>query len=122
MNAIIIIVFKYAFPVMIDANINLIQKLNTLLTKNARGQYCIQSFKWNTTKIMKELKWYAFYQIPIIEALTFIHKCIFENLPISINNLLCFILNRTQIMHSVRKVRVKDPIESSKVNQTLIYW
>ena len=57
----------------------------------------------------------------MIEAVTFLHKCLYENLPISITSLLCYSLNRTQNIRKVRKVIVKESTCSAKHSQTLIY-
>ena len=70
---------------------------------------------------MREMRWYTYYQILIIEGVTFIHKCLYENLPMSITQLLCFSLNRTQNIRKVKKVLVKESTNSAKHSQTLIY-
>ena len=70
---------------------------------------------------MREMKWYTYYQILIIEGVTFLHKCLYENLPISITKLLCFSLNRTQNIRKVRKIMVKEGTNSAKHSQTLLY-
>ena len=67
------------------------------------------------------MKWYTYYQILTIEAVTFLHKCLYENLPTSITNLLCHSLNRTQNIRTVRKVMVRENTTSSKLSNTLIY-
>ena len=121
MNACILSIFKYACPILIDANVNLQQKMNTLLIKCTRKILGFKSYKWNVTTIMREMKWYTYYQILMIEAVTFLHKCLYENLPISITNLLCYSLNRTQNIRKVRKVIVKEGTSSAKHSQTLIY-
>ena len=121
MNACILSVFKYACPVLIDSNINLQQKLNTLLIKCTRMILGFRSYKWNITTIMKEMKWYTYYQILIIEGVTFLHKCLYENLPISITKLLCFSLIRTKNIRKVRKIMVKEGTNSAKHSQTLLY-
>ena len=78
MNACILSVFKYACPILIDSNIYLQQKLNTLLIKCTRIILGFKSYKWNVTTIMREMKWYTYYQILMIEGVTFLHKCLYE--------------------------------------------
>ena len=80
-----------------------------------------KSYKWNLSTIMKKMGWYTYYQILMIESVTFLHKSLFENIPISITNLLCYSLNRTQNLRKVRKVLVKSGTKSNKNSQTLIY-
>ena len=121
MNSVIISVFKYACPIIIDANASLHKKLNTLLLRCSRVILGFESFKWNTTKIMKNLGWYTYQHTLMIESVSFIHKCIYENLPININNLLCYSLNRTQNLRNVRKVLIKEGTKSEKMSQTLIH-
>ena len=75
----------------------------------------------NVTTIMREMKWYTYYQILFIEGVTFLHKCLYKNLPISITKLLCFSLNRSQNIRKVRKIMVKEGTNSAKNSQTLIY-
>ena len=70
---------------------------------------------------MKELKWYTFFHILIIESTTFLHKCLFENIPTSITNLLCFSLTRSQNLRSVRKVRMMENTMYFKDSQTLLH-
>ena len=67
------------------------------------------------------MNWYTYYQILMIEAVTFLHKRLYENLPISITNLLCYSLNRTQNVRKVRKIIVKEGTNSAKHSQTLLY-
>ena len=70
---------------------------------------------------MREMNWYTYYQILMIESVTFIHKCLYENLPVTITQLLCFSLNRTQNLRKVRKVLMKEGTNSAKLSQTLVY-
>ena len=47
MNACILSIFKYACPVLIDSNINLQHKMNTLLIKCTHMILGFRSYKWN---------------------------------------------------------------------------
>ena len=114
MNSVVMSVFKYACPIIIDANVSIHKKLNTLLLRCSRVILGFESYKWNTDKIMNKLGWYTYHQILMIESVSFLHKCIYENLPVSINNLLCYSLNRTQNLRKVRKVMVRESTKSEK--------
>ena len=108
MNSIIISVFKYSCPLLIDSNKLLINKLNTLLLKCSRPILGFTSYKLNTTTIMKRLNWNTIHHMIMIESNIFIHKCIFEGLPVTINELLTFSLNREVNVRSVRKPIIKN--------------
>ena len=73
MNSVIISVFKYACPIIIDANVCLHRKLNTLLLKCSRLILGFESYKWNTNKIMSNLGWYTYQQFLMIESVAFLH-------------------------------------------------
>ena len=121
MNSIVISVFKYGAPLLINSNNNIMQKLNTLIIKCARPILGFESYKWNTHKIMKSLKWNTFYHTVIIESIVFIQKCIFEDTPQTITELITYSINRSQNVRSIRKPYVKYPIDSSKHLKEYIY-
>ena len=120
-NSIILSVFKYSCPILIDSNKNHINKLNTLLLKCTRPILGFSSYKLNTTTIMKKLKWNTIHHMLIIESCIFIHKCIFEALPVSINELITYSINRQPNIRSVRKPLIREKSPSIKCSQSLIY-
>ena len=70
---------------------------------------------------MKRLNWNTIHDMIMIESNIFIHKCIFEGLQVTINELLTFNLNREVNVRSVKKPIVKNQITSIKCNQSLIF-
>ena len=70
---------------------------------------------------MKALKWNTIYHMIIMESVLFIHKCVFENSPKSITQLLTFSLHRSQNSRNTRKPLVKRQALSVKDKQTLIF-
>ena len=73
-----------------------------------------KSYSWNVNKIMKALKWNTVYHMIIMESILFIHKCVFENSPKSITQLLTFSLRRPQNSRNTRKPLVKMAIAKCK--------
>ena len=57
----------------------------------------------------------------IIESNIFIHKCIFEGIPTTINELITFSINREKNVRSIRMPLIRIPCNSVKANQSLIY-
>merc|ERR1712240_864052 len=62
-NGIIISVFKYSCPLMINSDIILHNKLNSLLIKCTRPLLGFISYKWNTLTIMKKLGWVTYHKM-----------------------------------------------------------
>merc|ERR1712240_597215 len=54
-TSIILSVFKYAAPIMINTDIRSLQKINTLLLKCTRPILGFQSYKWATNKIIARI-------------------------------------------------------------------
>ena len=70
---------------------------------------------------MKSLNWNTIHHMLIIESNIYIQKCIFEGIPITINELLTFSINREANVRSVRKPIIKNQSKSIKCSQSLIY-
>ena len=120
-NSIILSVFKYSCPLLIDSNKSHINKLNTLLLKCTRPILGFSSYKLNTTTIMKKLKWNTIQHMLIIESCIFIHKSLFEALPVTINELIAYSINRESNVRSIRKPLIREQSPSIKCSQSLIY-
>ena len=114
-------IFKYSCPLLINSNKIIINKLNTLLIKCSRPILGYESYKYNTTAIMKKLNWSTVHHMLMIESCIFIHKCIFEGIPTTINELITFSINREKNVRSIRKPLIRIPCNSVKANQSLIY-
>ena len=57
----------------------------------------------------------------IIESCIFIHKSLFEALPVTINELITYSINRGPNVRSVRKPLIREQSPSIKCSQSLIY-
>ena len=68
-TSIILSVFRYAAPILIDCNRLQLRTLQTLLLKTTRPILGFNSYKWNTTKILGNLKWPSIYHLIITESL-----------------------------------------------------
>ena len=119
-NSIILSVFKYSCPLMINSDIIIINKISSLLLKCSRPLLGFISYKWNTSTIMKKLGWVTYSQMITIESVNFIHKCIFDDTPRTINELITFSLNRENNVRSIRKPILKENVNSLRGNQSLI--
>ena len=119
-NSLIISLFKYACPILINSGYYPLKKLNTLLLKCTRPILGFQSYKWSTVKIMKSLGWVTIYHIIVMESILFIHKCIFENCPKTITELVTFSINRDINVRNIRKPFLEKQHNSNKVKQSII--
>ena len=86
-TSIILSIFRYAAPILIDCNKIQLRTLQTLLLKTTRPILGFNSYKWNTSRILGTLKWPSIYHLIISESLKFIHKPIYESTPPAIINL-----------------------------------
>ena len=101
-DSVIVRVFKYACPLLINTKIQPLKKLNTLLMK------C-------TCLIMNTIGWVTIHQLIIIKSILFIHKCIYENCLSTIMELVTFSINR-----DINKPMVRQEPPLIKVKQSLI--
>ena len=69
---------------------------------------------------MKKLGWVTVHQMIFIETVNFLHRCIFEGKPATINELIIFSLNREQNVRSIRKPLLRDQFNSAKACQSII--
>lgn len=120
-NSLIISIFRYTSPLLINSNRNEIQKLQTLLMKCSRPILRYQLYKYSKYKIMKELNWLTIPHLIMKESILFIHRVMYENLPKSIFDFYTFSHNNSQNVRSVRKPMVKTPNNSEKAKKSLIY-
>ena len=121
MNSLIISVFRYGCPILINCNISLIAKLQTLLMKCSRHVLGYRSYKMSTKQIMEKLGWNTVNHMIIMESIKFIHKIIFNHEPNSIFRLFESEGRDGSSLRMVKKLRVKDIPKSEKAYQTLIY-
>ena len=121
MNSLIISVFRYGCPLLINSNVNMINKLQSQLKKCTHYILGHKSYKMSSIAIMKELKMLTIQHMIIKESIGFIHKVIFNENPTCIFNLLTFNEAENVNIRKVRKMRVKGNLNSEKVRQSLIY-
>ena len=74
MNSIVISIFRYCCPLLINSNTNLIAKLQTQLMKCTRYILGYESYKMSTVAIMNNLKFMTVYHMIVKESISFIHK------------------------------------------------
>ena len=120
-NSVIISVFRYASPLFIDARVDQLNTLQTLLLKCARPILGFKSYKWSTSKILGELNWPSIHHLIMGESMKFIHGPIFEGIPTSINNVFTYSLHRENEVRKSRCAMVREPPVDNNMKQSLFY-
>merc|ERR1712240_121605 len=120
-TTIILSVFKYAAPIIINTDVRSLQKINTLLLKCTRPILGFDSYRRSTNKIMSKINWSTYYHILIYESIMLKQKGVFEGTPKTIMDLITFSLNRTKNIWSIRKPLMKEQTNSSKLQQTVMF-
>merc|ERR1712115_318821 len=87
LNSMVISIFRYCSPILIDSEVKMIEKLQTLIMKCTRPILGIKSFKMSTMEIMSELKVLTVQQMVMKESIKFIHKILINKSPGIIFNL-----------------------------------
>ena len=118
-NSLIISVFRYASPLLINSSAIKIKKLQVLLMKCIRPILGYQSLKWSTSKIMSKLNWLTIPHMIAKESILFLHKISFENIPKSLFNLYTYSYNNSKNVRSNRKIMVKNISNSEIVKKKL---
>ena len=121
MNALVISVFRYGCPLLINSNQKLISKLQTLLMKCTRHILGFNSYKMSTIAIIKELKFLTIQHLIVKESILFIHRVLFNQLPVSIFNLVTYGNDDITNVRRVRYPRMKIQHKSEGVRQSLLY-
>ena len=104
MNSLVVSIFRYCCPLLINSNINMINQLQTILMKCTRHILGFISFKMSTIAIMKELKMVTIHQLLVKESILFIHKVNFNESPNSIFNFLSYSSNKKGNIRKVKKL------------------
>ena len=120
-NSLIISIFRYGAPLLLNANMAHIDKLHTLIMKNTRPILGISSYKLNTRTIMEKLKWCTMHQIIMSESLKFIHKIYFEHLPPSMTRYITFGLNNENNTRLCRKPSIINRPRSERMSQSIFH-
>ena len=119
LKSMVISIIRYCSPVLIDSEVRMLDKLQTLLMKCTRPILGITSFKMSTLQIMAEIRILTVHQMIMKESILFIHKVLSRKSPGVIFNL--FSQSNTENIREVRKFRVKSTHKSNKVTNSLFY-
>ena len=90
MNSLVVSIFRYCSPLLINSNLNLISKLQTQLLKCTWYIFGYPSLKMSTMSIMNKLKFMTVQHMITKEAILFIHKIIFNQSPASIHDMITY--------------------------------
>merc|ERR1712115_342707 len=121
LNSMVISIFRYCSPILIDSEVKMIDKLQTLIMKCTRPILGIKSFKMSTLQIMTELKILTVHQLVMRESIQFIHKVLINKSPSVIFNLFTQSNCKNDNIRGVRKFIVKKSHMSNKVTNSLFY-
>ena len=80
-TSLIISIFRYASPLLINGYRNEMNKLQVLLMKFSYPILGFKSYKMSTCKIMNSLNWLTIPHLITKQSIQFLHKITFENLP-----------------------------------------
>ena len=120
MNSLVVSIFRYCSPLLINSNMNLITKLQTQLLKCTRYILGFQSLKMSTMSIMNTLKFMTVQHMIRKKAILFIHKIIFNQSLASIHNLISY-GKKSDSVRSVRKPRMKIQFKCERMKHSLFY-
>merc|ERR1712115_334573 len=118
-KSMVISIIRYCSPILIDSDVKMIDKLQTLLMKCTRPILGFASYKLSTLQIMAELRIQTVHQMIIRETIQFIHKVLIRKAPGVIFNL--FTQSNLPNVRGVRKFRVKNVHKSNRVTNSLFY-
>merc|ERR1712115_703171 len=121
LKSMVVSIFRYCSPILIDSDVKMMDKLQTLLMKCTRPILGIKSFKMSTLQIMAELRILTVHQLVMKESIQFIHKILTNKLPGVIFNLFSQSNCKMDNIREVRKFRVKISHKSNKVTNSLYY-
>ena len=118
-NSLIISVFRYCAPLLVDARCDMIAKLQTLLMKCTCVVLGFKSYKMSTIQIMNELNSTTIPLLIIKETVLFVHKISFSEKPEVIFGLFTYSRANNENIRSIRKPMVVDHPINCKVSQSL---
>ena len=103
----VVSIFRYCSPILIDSEVKMLDKLQTLLMKCTRPILGIKSFKMSTIQIMTELRIMTVQQMVMKESIQFIHKILNNQSPAIIFQLFTQSYGKEENIRGVKKFRVK---------------
>ena len=120
-NSLIISVFQYCAPLLVDSKNEMVSKLQTLLMKCTRMVLGFSSYKMSTIQIMSELNLITIHHLIVKETILFIHKILFNEKPEGIFRLFTYSRTNNMNIRSVRKPMLLQPPKTNNVAQSLFY-
>merc|ERR1712115_299721 len=81
LKSMVISIIRYCSPILIDSDVKILDKLQTLLMKCTRPILGLPSFKMSTLQIMAELRTLTVHQMVMKESIQFIHKVLSRKSP-----------------------------------------
>merc|ERR1712177_35322 len=87
LKSMVVSIFRYCSPILIDCDVKMMDKLQTLLMKCTRPILGIKSLKMSTLQIIAELRILTVHQLVMKESIQFIHKILTYKSPGVIFNL-----------------------------------
>merc|ERR1712121_337682 len=108
LKSMVISIFRYCSPILIDREVKMLDRLQTLLMKCTRPILGIKSFKMSTLQIMAKLKILTVHQLVMKESIQFIHKILTNKSPGVIFNLFTQSNCKNENIRGVRKFIVKQ--------------
>ena len=120
-KSLIVSIFRYCAPLLIDSNAIMINKLQTLLMKCAHAVLGFKSYKMTTIEIMREMKIITVHHLIIKESIQLVHKIIFNGGPNIIHRLFTFSRCNNNNIRGVRKPMMTKLHRSQKVCNSLFY-
>ena len=120
-TSLILSIFRYASSILIDANKNQLNKLQTLLLKTTRPIIGYDSYKLSTYQILTRLNWPSIHHMVMAEALKITHKVVFDDNPPSLSKLFSYSLQRSDISRLSRKPFMIQKSSTAKLSQSVLF-
>ena len=106
-KSLVVSVFTYCLPNLININALQLNKLNVLWNKCTHKILGINSYKMTTSSILNKIEWLSFPQTIQHESLKLLHKISFDMTPPALTQYLYHSLHRSDIARLTRKPSVK---------------
>ena len=115
-NSLIVSIFRYCSPLLVDSKCEMISKLQTLIMRCTRMILGYKSYKMSTVQIMNELNFITIHHLIVKETIMFIHKIFFNEKPEVIFRIFTYSRSGNENVRSVRKPMVQHHPINSKVS------
>ena len=84
LNSLVLSLVRYVIPLLINMNSKQIKIIHNLVMKTARTAIGYHSYYWSNSKVLKTCVWFNGVHLLYYGIISFIHKCNFEKLPLTI--------------------------------------